>query len=249
MVATASAADVKVFAAGSLRAPFTDLAREFERVSGRKLAMTFGASGLLRDRINAGETVDVFASANMEHPQSLAALGWAQRVDRLARNRMCLLAAEHVEATPDTALAAMLEPARKLGTSTPEADPSGDYAWQVFRRADAIRPGAYGTLSAKALRLTGGPASPPPAGRGSVYGILVSKGEADVFLTYRTNAELACKAFPRLRVIELPEALAVGADYGVAMRIGASTTAHEFVAFLLWPETQRVLAMYGFDPP
>jgi ABC-type molybdate transport system substrate-binding protein len=34
--------------------------------------LTFGASGLLKDRIQAGERADVFASANMEHPQALA---------------------------------------------------------------------------------------------------------------------------------------------------------------------------------
>ena len=47
----------------------------------------------------------------------------------------------------------------KLGTSTPRADPSGDYAWEVFRKADAIRPGAFATLSHKALQLTGAPSS------------------------------------------------------------------------------------------
>ena len=33
-------------------------------------------------------------------------------------------------------LAVLLDPQWKLGTSTPKADPSGDYAWEVFRRAE-----------------------------------------------------------------------------------------------------------------
>jgi ABC-type molybdate transport system substrate-binding protein len=37
----------------------------------------------------------------------------------------------------------------KLGTSTPLADPSGDYAWEVFRKADALRPGAFSKLEQK----------------------------------------------------------------------------------------------------
>ena len=36
----------------------------------------------------------------------------------------------------------ILDPGVKLGTPTPRADPSGDYAFEVFRKADAIRPGA-----------------------------------------------------------------------------------------------------------
>ena len=45
----------------------------------------------------------------------------------------------------------------KLGTSTPKADPSGDYAFEVFRKAEAIKPGAQAALEKKALQLTGGP--------------------------------------------------------------------------------------------
>ena len=33
----------------------------------------FGASGLLKDRLLAGEVAQVFASANMEHPQAVLA--------------------------------------------------------------------------------------------------------------------------------------------------------------------------------
>lgn len=51
-----------------------------------------------------------------------------------ARNRLCALAAPGVEVTTETLLDRMPEPGVKLGTSTPKADPSGDYAWQVFAR-------------------------------------------------------------------------------------------------------------------
>ena len=67
---------VKVLAAGSLRAALTDVARAFEAAApGRRVELGFGASGLLKDRLAAGERADVFASANMEHPQALADAG------------------------------------------------------------------------------------------------------------------------------------------------------------------------------
>jgi molybdate transport system substrate-binding protein len=245
----ASGAEVTVFAAGSLRAPFTDLAQEFERVSGHKIVLTFGGSGLLRDRINSGERADIFVSANMEHPQSLASLGWAGRVERFARNRMCLLTAPNVTATTESVLDTMLDPSIKLGTSTPKADPSGDYAWEVFRKAETLRPGAFAVLSAKALQLTGGPQSAAPPAVGNVYGILISKGEANVFLTYRTNAELARKEQPQMRVVKLPQSLEVVSDYGMALRSDAASPGREFAAYLRWTESLRLLAAYGFDPP
>jgi len=78
----------------------------------------------------------------------------------------------------------MLDANVKLGTSTPRADPSGDYAWEVFRKADSLRPGAFAVLAGKALQLTGGPNAPAaPPGR-TIYGTLVAEGKADIFLTY-----------------------------------------------------------------
>lgn len=68
--------------------------------------------------------------------------------------------------TTDNLLATLLQPGVRVGTSTPKADPSGDYAWAMFRRADAVQAGAYATLDGKALKLTGGLDSPKsPAGK------------------------------------------------------------------------------------
>jgi ABC-type molybdate transport system substrate-binding protein len=82
----------------------------------------------------------------------------------------------------------MLEADVKVGTSTPKTDPSGDYAFEVFRKAEAIKSGAQAALEKKALKLTGAPNSPqPPPGR-SLYGRLIAEGKADLFLTYCTGA-------------------------------------------------------------
>lgn len=243
------AAAIAVFAAGSLRAPLTEIAREFQQRTGHEVLLTFGASGLLHDRIAAGAQADVFASANVEHPQSLVSSGWTDRVQPFARNSMCLLARRDLHVTPDTVLPTMLDPAVKLGTSTPKADPSGDYAVEVFRKADSLRPGAFATLSSKALPLTGGPNSPPPPADRSMYAVLISSGTADAFLTYCTNAELAHREVPALEAVKLPQALRVGAEYGMAVRRDASPAAREFAAFLLGDGGSQRLRAYGFDPP
>jgi molybdate transport system substrate-binding protein len=61
---------------------------------------------------------------------------------------------------------------------------------------------------------TGGPAPPPPTDR-NVYGALVSEGKADLFITYCTNARVASSEVPALRTVALPDAINVGASYGV----------------------------------
>jgi ABC-type molybdate transport system substrate-binding protein len=248
-IGSQAAEPVKVYAAGSLKAALAQAASEFSAKRGTPVSFEFGPSGLLRGRLAKGERADVFASANMEHPRSLAEAGLADPVRMFARNRLCALAPAKLGVTPQTLLARMLDPAIRLGTSTPRADPSGDYAWEAFERAEKVRPGAFAALSAKALKLTGGPDSPPPPKDRVVYGVLVSQGKADIFLTYCTNAIAAVREEPTLASIALPEELAVGAEYGLVTMKGASPAGAAFAEHLLGPEGQRVLAAAGFSAP
>jgi molybdenum ABC transporter molybdate-binding protein len=243
-------AELRVFAAGSLRAALTEVAQAFERTRpGLRVRFTLGASGLLKDRIAAGEPADVFASANMEHPQALSSTGRAGVVQRFARNAMCVLVSPDVNVTPDNLVDRLLDPAIKVGTSTPKADPSGDYAWMLFERIEQQgRRGAYKQLTEKALQLTGGPNSAlPPAGR-NVYADLVAQGRADVFITYCTNATVALAEQPSLRAVAVPSQINVSADYGVAPIEGAGPHAKRFIEYLLGPDAQSILVRSGFAP-
>ena len=239
---------VLLHAAGSLRAALTDVATAFGAAGHGKVQAKFAASGLLKDEIAAGARAEVFASANMEHPQALAAAKRSGAVALFARNRLCALVRPGLDVTPAALLERMLDPQIKLGTSTPKADPSGDYAWEVFRKAEKLSPGAFAILEKKALQLTGGPTSPPPQGR-SIYGDLVAQGAADLFLTYCTSALAAQRENPAQQIVQLPDALAVGADYGLTVMNGASVPAYQFAMFILSAEGQRLLAKHGFAAP
>ena len=242
--------ELVVFAAGSLRSAMTEVASAFEAQDAAvSFKLVFGASGLLKDRIAGGERADVFASANMTHPEALAKAGKASPVQRFTRNTLCALVSPKVTVTPETLVDRMLDPAVKLGTSTPKADPSGDYAVQMFERVGQQpgRAGAFDALNGKALHLTGGPNSPPPPPGRSVYGVLVAEGRADIFITYCTNALLALAEQPQLKSVAIPEAINVGADYGVAVT-GTAPAAQRFVAFLLGPQGQAILTRQGFAP-
>ena len=129
------------------------------------------------------------------------------------------------------------------------ADPSGDYAFEVFRKADKLKPGAQMLLEKKALKLTGGPSSAPaPKGR-NVYGWHVAEGGADIFLTYCTNALTAKSENPGQQIVALPDALAVGAEYGMTVMASASPAAYRFALLILSAEGQRILAKHGFGAP
>lgn len=142
----------------------------------------------------------------------------------------------------------MLDPEVKVGTSTPKADPSGDYAWELFDLAEAIKAGAAATLKGKALQLTGGPDSPKPPTERSVYGWVMEEKQADIFLTYCTNAVIAAAEVPGLQVVDIPHDLAVGADYGLVV-LRERTEAQAFADFILSEMGQAILRSHGFVPP
>jgi ABC-type molybdate transport system substrate-binding protein len=221
----------------------------FETSSGLKVQAKFGPSGLLRDEIAGGAKADVFASANMEHPAALAKSGKAGPVVMFARNRLCALVRPGLSVAPQSLLERMLDPQIKLGTSTPKADPAGDYAWEVFRKADKLKPGSYAVLDKKALQLTGGPSSPPPPPGKNVYGAVVAEGKADIFLTYCTNVVVALQENPGQRSIALPETLAVGADYGLTVITGASPNGERLAKYIVSADGQRILVKHGFAAP
>ena len=149
---------VLLHAAGSLRGALTDVAKAFEAETGGKVQAKYGASGLLKDEIAGGAKADVFASANMEHPQALAR-GEAQRAGRAVRAQPAVRAGA----------------ARARGHAGHAARPharSGDQARHLDAEGRSIRrlrlrgvpqgrerssPGASATLEKKALQLTGGP--------------------------------------------------------------------------------------------
>jgi molybdate transport system substrate-binding protein len=237
---------VLLHAAGSLRPALSEIAGAFESQTGVVVEAKFGASGLLKDAIVAGEPAQVFASANIEHPQALADAGKSGPVVLFARNRLCGLVRSGLTVDPATLLDRMLDPAIRLATSTPRNDPAGDYAWGVFREAEHLRPGAFATLERKALQLVGGSAAAPDR---SVYGTLLADGKADLFLTYCTNAAVAARENPGQSVVPLPDALAVAADYGLTVMAAAPADAYRFALFILSARGQAILAKHGFTPP
>jgi len=246
MTGLAAAETIQLYAAGSLKAALTDVSKAYEASNGSKVEGKYGPSGLLKDEIAHGAKADIFASANMEHPQALSDQKKGGPVVRFARNKLCALVRPGLAVDSKNLLERMLEKDVKVGTSTPRADPSGDYAFEVFRKADVIKAGAQ--AEKKALQLTGSANSvPAPAGR-TVYGWHVSEGRADIFLTYCTNALVAQKENPDQRIVDLPDNLAVGADYGLTVITGAPSAARHLADFIVSPEGQKILERHGFTP-
>jgi molybdate transport system substrate-binding protein len=242
-----AAEPLRIYAAGSLTAAFTDMVQAFPAQAETIAPPIYGPSGVLRGRIEHGEPADLLASADMEQPRTLARERGNRPVVMFTRNRLCALGRTNLDLTPDNLLAKLLDPAVRLATSTPRADPAGDYTWAVFARAEALHPGAQRILEAKAMQLVGGANTPPLVpGRGAVQGIFLT-GRADVMLGYCSSAGPVAREIPDLTIVPLPPPLTVGPAYGLIV-LSDDPVAARFALFVLSEQGQAILLKHGFDP-
>lgn len=244
----AVAAQLHIFAAGSLLAAFTAMLHEFGAPQGAVAPPVFGPAGLLRARIAAGAPADLFASADLTQPRRIAAARGGLPVIAFAENRLCVVARASLGLTQPDLLDHLLDPHTRLATSTPGADPGGDYAEALFARAEALHPGARAALDAKALRLVGGAHTPLLVpGHGAVAGVFLAR-RADAMLGYCSSAPAVLREVPGLVSVPVPPALAVRPVYGMVVLSPENTLADRFALFIMSERGQAILARFGFVP-
>lgn len=248
--ARAAETPVAVMAAGSLRAAMTEMSQAFQKETGVPVETRFGPAGSLHERIEKGEKADLFASADMAAPEALVREGKADKVTLFARNRMCVFVRPGLAVTSATLLDKLLDPALTLGTSTPKADPGGDYAWAIFARAEAARPGSGALLEAKARRFLGrsDPRKAPEGVNGLAW--MLSQGEADLFIAYCSGGQAVLDQLPGGAQIDLPADLTVTPEFGLTRLTGSSNPATaRFADFILSAKGREILVRNGFQAP
>jgi molybdate transport system substrate-binding protein len=244
----ASASEIRVLAAGSLKDAFTAIFADYTKLTGTGFYPVWGPSGVLRERLQKGEAFDVFASAALPHAQALTDTGVSGPSVLFARNALCLVtdAGRRLDAANLTET--LLRPDIKIGTSTPVADPAGDYTWELFHRIDAQHAGAFDTLAKKAQQLFGGTTTSAPVNGRHRLLVALDDGEIDLFVYYCSGAKLLISASPRYQMVELPADLAVGPEYGLTVSQKAAPGSAEFAMYLLSPPGQSRLKSFGFIP-
>jgi molybdenum ABC transporter molybdate-binding protein len=247
----ACAQSVDLVAAGSLNLALSQVAQAFTAKTGTKVTQTYAPSGTLRQEIEAGLRPDVFASADTAAPQALQQQGLTGPVQTFASNQIVAVFRSGFgrNVSPPELLGVLLESSTRIGTSTPVADPLGDYTQAIFQKADAVVPGAAATLEGKRNELVASPTAPAvPAGANSLVYFLDTTQTVDVFISYVTSAVSARAIDPTLQIVFLPPQLLVPAPFGLTVFKGASADGQQFAQYILSPPGQQILASYGFIP-
>jgi len=223
-------ATVSVLAAASLTEAFRTIGKDFEAAHpGTKVEFNFAGSSTLARQVIEGAPADVFASADGENMKKVVDAGdVAGTPERFVRNRLAIIVPrgnpKHLKSLADLA-----RPGLIISLAAPGV-PVGRYAAEAFAKANTPVPEASREADVKAVVTR------------------VSMGEADGGVVYVTDV---AAGGDKVEVVPIPEAQNVLASYPIAVLKGAANApgARDFVAYVLSPSGQRVLAASGFLPP
>jgi molybdate transport system substrate-binding protein len=243
---------VRIFAAGSLRGVVNELAQQAGPALGIEVKASFGGSGSMRERIEKGEPADLLMSADLGSPEKLEAQGrTVVPAIAFARNRMCIVSRRAAGVTAANLIDRLLADNVRLKTSTPIADPSGDYAWSIFKRIEALHPGAQTILETKAqasMKLVATPATPAQSAAAALF----ATRAIDMSITYCSGSAALEKEMPELTSLVVPANIDPHPIYGVAV-LATRPEAMRLALFLLSEKGQAIIASQGLvpltDPP
>lgn len=243
--AETSTDELRVFAAGSLKAALGAVMADYAKaVPQLHIAAQWGPAGALREKLETGTPFDLYASAALGHALTLERAGISGPSVVFTRNTLCAVTPTGFPLSQDNFAKKLLEPGTRIATSTPKADPGGDYTWQMFQQIDAICPGAFKTLSTKAQQLYGSGVGTAPARLTD----FLDSGQADLLMVYCTSAHGLTAGSSAYRVVSLPPNLQIGADYALTVARTANPRASDLALYILSPAGQRRLSEFGFQP-
>jgi molybdate transport system substrate-binding protein len=235
------------FAAGSLREALGAIAEDFSGAHKIQIRTEFGPSGRMRERIERGEQADLFASADIGHARKLVEQGRAIVMAMFARNSICALAPEELGLAEATIVDKLLDMATRIGISTPQVDPLGDYTVEVYRRISQEHAGAADDLMARSTVIEVPPGGPRP-GAGDAFADALQEKRVDLEILYCSGRDRFAKLLPTAAMIPFPPPLQVGPEYALSLLKGADPLAAEFALYMLSPEGQAVFDRFGFVP-
>lgn len=238
---------IEIYSAGSLRGVVGDLVREAQSRWQVEVKPTFGGSGLLRERIEKGEKPDLFLSADLASPLKLEQQGrTVVPAIAIARNRMCIISRRDLKVTAENLIDRLLAKDVRIRTSTPVADPSGDYAWAIFERIDGLRPGAAAQLKEKAQASMSLPLKPAAANQNPLAELFNSH-QIDLTISYCSGTPALLRDAPDLASLEVPAALDPHPIDGMAV-LSDTPAVLRLALWLLSEEGQAAVAQEGLVP-
>ena len=235
-----------ILAAGSMLGLLPKLLKNCFGTIPSSITTTFGPSGALRSKIEAGQSCALFISATAVHTDALVEKQILQTSHILGLNPTVLLHQKSLTVSEECALHRILERNLTLGMSTTGLDPSAD-AFDILRKISSISGVNLQALRSRTRIITGGRETPnSPQGRNQ-YGWIMETQGVDLLLTFQSNAIEAIADNPQLQYCNLPETVRVNGFYGIGISPDADQQLIRFYHWLLSDVGQEYLRENGFE--
>jgi len=225
----AATGTITVFAASSLKETFTEIGKQFEAAHpGDTVKFSFGASSTLATQITSGAPADVFASAAPKNMDTVISAGDASNPQNFAKNT-AEIAVPPSNPASVTSVNDLAKSSVKVALCEPQV-PCGVVAAEVFKNAG--------------IKVT------PVTLQPDVKSVLtqVELGNVDAGVVYVTDVKAAGS---KVKGVTIPASQNASTLYPIAAISGSKemAIAQAFVAYVLSPAGQQVLAAAGFEKP
>jgi molybdate transport system substrate-binding protein len=238
-----SAKTLTVLAAASLTESFGELGKTFETQNpGVKVAFSFAGSQQLAQQLDQGADADVFASASKKYMDAAVTSKRVNTADAktFVKNRLVVIFPKANPAGLKT-LKDLAKPGLKLDLED-KSVPAGQYSLDFLDKA-VKDPGFDAQYKDNVLKNV-------VSYEDNVKSVVskVSLGEVDAGIVYVTD--VTADVAPKVDKLDIPDALNTVAVYPIAPISDSKNAdlAKAFVALVLSPDGQSVMAKYGFIP-
>jgi molybdate transport system substrate-binding protein len=230
----ASAENIRVAAAISLKEAAVEIARDYENDTGEHVEFAFGASGQLSAQIRSGAPVDLFISAadvQMDQLDKAGLIDNATRQD-VAGNRLVLVVPADESHPPACFKDLAAENVKRVAIGEPKTVPAGHYAQQVLKKLNLDR-----VLKDKVVF------------GANVRQVLdyVERGEVDAGIVYATDAK---EAGDKVKVVAIADESAhdpIRYPAAVVTTGERPSAARRFLAYLKTEPARKVFKSRGFS--
>ena len=227
---TATAADINLFVAASMREVVNDLTDSFtKKNSSIDFKKNYGGSGALAKQIENGAPADIFISANLEWMGYLKARKLAddKSIATFAYNTLVFAGRPGVKAAN---LQDVLK-LEKIAIGSPKSVPAGEYAVEAFKKAGIDKQLEKKLVMARDVR---------------ECLLYADRGEVDGAFVYKTDALQVARNAKILFTV--PQEYYSRVTYPMALTLAGSKKAEAtaFYRFLQSSEAKNILARHGF---
>jgi molybdate transport system substrate-binding protein len=230
LAVSATAADINMSAAASLREVITELSGTFAKKNPDvKFLNNFGASGALAKQIENGAPADLFFSANVEWMDYL-------KERNLVDEKNIAIFAHNVlvfAGKPGLKVDSLQDVTKleKVAIGSPKSVPAGEYAMQAFKKVGIDKQLESKLVMARDVR---------------ECLLYADRGEVDGAFVYKTDAEEMAKNVKVLFIV--PQEFYPRVTYPMGLTVAGMKKAEAaaFFKFLQSAEAKAVLTKHGF---